>query len=492
MGDTEFSRQAATARTLGGSADEIERLVDKPVLLTAEPNFLKLQNGKWIFINCALLLVKMTKRLTLEIRENEEFAREIETLLSNRAKHKATIVTTAADYKTFDAILSIGSKLIPSLPWTVINSNGWVARVSSIAAELPMECDQANPIGALAAACLGVTEVFKRLFKLKPGRGEFHDGFIFSFYSYSAEDIAGPQIPRFNVENIVLIGAGAIGNGVCHLLNQLPLEGTMAIVDYQEFRIENLGTCLLITLDDLGKSKAEMLSESFDSTLRAKAYPVNISTFVNQQLGVVVPYPQIILTGVDNIDARREIQAVWPDLIIDGAIGALSCEATIHPWGPDLSCLMCDFEQPIVSAATVQSHLTGLPEERLANLLDVVTDEDVLNAPSTKKQFLARQVGKQICAVLSEAEAEKLSEQPHEKGFQPSVPFVACLSACMMVTELLRFLMGRENMLETGYQFDVLVGPQNGIKKSHARKNTCVCVGRHDLIDKLRARRTSA
>ena len=152
---------------------------------------------------------------------------------------------------------------------------------------------------------------------------------------------------------------------------------------------------------------------------------------------------------------------------------------------------MCDFEQPAISAAKVQSDLTGLHEDRLANLLDVVTDEDVRKAPPAKKQFLAKRVGRQICAVLPEAEMEKLSETPLEEGFQPSVPFVACLSSCMMVAELLRSLMHGQNMLDTGYQFDVLIGPQNGIRKSHARKATCICVDRHDVIETLRERRIS-
>ncbi len=93
--------------------------------------------------------------------------------------------------------------------------------------------------------------------------------------------------------------------------------------------------------------------------------------------------------------------------------------------------------------------------------------------------------------MLSEAELDKLSQAPREQGFQPSVPFVACLSSCMMVTELLRSLMVHEGVLDTGYQFDVLIGPQNGIMKSHARKKTCVCVDRHDVIETLPARRIS-
>jgi hypothetical protein len=75
--DVEFSRQLATARSLAGNADgDIDHLFDKAVLLTAEPDSLRTENGKWAFLDSVLLLVRMTKRLTIEIKEDEELAKE--------------------------------------------------------------------------------------------------------------------------------------------------------------------------------------------------------------------------------------------------------------------------------------------------------------------------------------------------------------------------------------------------------------------------------
>lgn len=62
------------------------------------------------------------------------------------------------------AILNVGTGVRPHLPWTAINSNGWVARVSSGPTALPADTDQSNPLAALMAASFGVTEVFKRVF----------------------------------------------------------------------------------------------------------------------------------------------------------------------------------------------------------------------------------------------------------------------------------------------------------------------------------------
>jgi hypothetical protein len=74
---------------------------------------------------------------------------------------------------------------------------------------------------------------------------------------------------------------------------------------------------------------------------------------------------------------------------------------------------------------------------------------------------------------------------------QPSTPFVACLSACMMMGELTKYISRCESALDTGFQFDILVGPENGTRKAHERKATCICIERAALIDKMRVSRTT-
>jgi hypothetical protein len=105
-------------------------------------------------------------------------------------------IPTPISMGIFDAILSVGTTASDGLPATIVNSNGWIARVSSGSTSLSDVCDQANPVGALGAACLGVTEVFKRLVALRPEKGELLDGVTFSFWSYRTDDAdPGPQVP---------------------------------------------------------------------------------------------------------------------------------------------------------------------------------------------------------------------------------------------------------------------------------------------------------
>jgi hypothetical protein len=152
--------------------------------------------------------------------------------------------------------------------------------------------------------------------------------------------------------------------------------------------------------------------------------------------------------------------------------------------------LLCDFDEPSASAVEEAKLITGLTAERLQNQTLLLSNYDVEHAPDEKQEWLRARIGRSICSIVSEAELEKLSKEKFEDQFRPSVPFVACLSAVMVMTEFLRYLMKEPPALATGFQFDVLVGPHNGIKKEHSRKDSCLCVTRQPLIEKLRRKRS--
>lgn len=133
--------------------------------------------------------------------------------------------------------------------------------------------------------------------------------------------------------------------------------------------------------------------------------------------------------------------------------------------------------------------LTGLSRGKLHNPLDLVTEEDIQAAPEEKRDYLCGFLGKTYCSVVSEVEMGR-RVSVGKANFAASVPFVACLSASMVVGELVRAVSHWTPELETGFQFDVLVGPQRGIRKSHSRKIQCICLTRQSLIDGMRKERS--
>lgn len=485
----QFSRITATAESLGDAAPDRHRFADKSVLITGEREILSTINGRQCFLDTTRLLIRMVRGLVIHVPGIRELEDEVTSLVEAISFGSKPLITTLSDikYEDFDAILSVGSSGRSGLPWTVINSNGWVARVSSKGQSLPVECSQPNPVGALGAACLGVAEVFKRLICLKPERGQLHDKLVFSFYSYASDDNPGPEITREIALDLLLVGVGAIGNGTIHLLRGLPIAGEIKVVDNQNFGEENWGTCILLEPKDFGKEKAIMGAIWLREKVTTKGYPEKIETF-KDRCGKEINHPRLIVNGLDNIPARRSVQDFWADQIIDGAISATGCEVTLHPWGPDLSCLKCDFEEPKINSELVQTQATGLRRERLADQTALIDDNDIESAPEEKRAWLQERKGRDICSVVSEGVLAEMAGESQKAGFRPSVPFVAALSSCMIVSELLRYVGKSPVVLETGFQFDVLVGPQFGQKKAHARKPDCICVSRRSNIEILRRR----
>ncbi|HWY50625.1 MAG TPA: ThiF family adenylyltransferase [Chthoniobacterales bacterium] len=484
----EVSRLAATAAFLGDAAADRHTFLKKAVLLTGELETLATPNGRACFFDALRLLMKMSvDRFHVLLPARSGLDKEVENLIDEVALKSRPEVRIADQIaESYDAILSVGTIGDPDRPLTVVNSNGWIARVASTGKSLPRDCSQFNRIGALGAACLGVAEVFKRLVILNPEKGELHDYLSFSFYTYKEADAPGPELPKEVAVDVLLVGLGAIGNATLHLLLNLPFTGSMTILDFQQYGIENWGTCFLVTPKDIDRPKIDAAKRWVNGRFRLKACHQTIEDYLKTNAAVA---PRLVINGLDNVSARRAVQDLWPDNVFDGAIGPVSAEVTVHPWGLDLSCLKCDFPEPEVIAEEQQIRATGLRRERLLDSQSSLTEQDIAAAAPEYREFLSKHLGKPVCSVVSEGVIAMLSRDVLRPGFEPSVAFVAALSSCMLVTELIRYVQKDQAVLETGFQFDVMRGPQFGLHKAHARKSNCVCVERRQNIEAIRARR---
>jgi hypothetical protein len=132
-----------------------------------------------------------------------------------------------------------------------------------------------------------------------------------------------------------------------------------------------------------------------------------------------------------------------------------------------------------------------LRTDRALQELSIVTEVDIVEAPMEKQRWLRERIGHQICSVIQEAVAQQLSEEQHRQGFAPSVPFVASLSASMVVTELIKYNAGwtPSNTLEPRFQCDVLCGPAHGFAVPQERRRVCICTTRKHNIERWRQQR---
>ena len=297
-GNDPYSRPAAAAETLGEHAADNGRFLDKRILLTAEPEILRTPNGSACLRGALYLIPRICRNvhvyLPVGCERTERQCRDI----ASRIQFGAPIVfTPEVCWDLYDAILSIGARARRDLPWTVINSDGWLARVSSGSTDLDYNTSKANPIGALAAASLGVAETFKRLLNVDPSRGPLLDSVTFSLYSYRCDDSEpGPDMPpQINVD-LLMVGVGAIGTAATYLLSQLPLLGAISVVDPETFSDENLGTCLSIGPSDVGLYKADIAVRSLAGLLDARAFREDVVTFRRHRV-MTFPTPALFSMG---------------------------------------------------------------------------------------------------------------------------------------------------------------------------------------------------
>ncbi|TWB89410.1 molybdopterin/thiamine biosynthesis adenylyltransferase [Bradyrhizobium macuxiense] len=483
----EFSRPAAVAVALGG--EDAQDFTKKRALLCGEAATLQTLNGQEAFRASFLLLVRVCENVSVMLPpECTALRAEIDRLIEQFVpKRRPRILPETHRLDEFDAILSVGAKGRRDLPWTVVNSGGWLARVSSLGGDLPDAGRRANAIAAVGAACLGVAEVFKRLIKLRPERGALLDVTSFSLWTYElADNDTGPDLEPFTID-AMLIGCGAIGSGTAYLLSRLPVSGRAIAVDPQDFRRENFGTSIILGEGGYERAKAEMVANLLKPKLDATHRVVDVKGLEDEYDGSL---PDIVLAGLDEVDPRHQVQNLWPGLVIDGAVGGdLTCQVSCHPLQAETACLLCVFHKPVRNLSELNARATGLPV-RVANDPDaIVTDEMIAAAAVEKRPWLQERRGKRICSITSEAVLNFLSAESQKEGVAPAVPFVSCLSACMTVTELFRYVTTGSTLPAPRFQLNLLWGPHRGVHFEEERRKDCFCVARAANIDHVRSSR---
>lgn len=224
--------------------------------------------------------------------------------------------------------VAIGVGTAPGSHDLVVDGAGWVAAVG----ETTGVDDDGNPIGALAAASLAAAEIFKvalsRAFPdvaarldLTPWQGTF------SLFSYD-HDNASPAIGPIVID-ITLVGVGGVGAGFLRAMAGLGVlvSGTLRLVDAD-----------LLTAHNLNRVSYARVSAAVDETTKVVEAATWLRRFCpnltvtehdepfdryRQHLGARREDRRydVVVTGLDDDQARWEVQRELPRILIDGATG---------------------------------------------------------------------------------------------------------------------------------------------------------------------------
>ncbi len=253
---------------------------------------------------------------------------------------------------------------------------GWLARVSRCPLSGSLARDDANPIGPLVAAVLGVAELFKVVF------GDLIAGIIpadevrFSALTHSAaSDVPGPPLGAVTLPDTTLVGAGSIGSAFLWGLAHLPaIRGNLAIVDPDTLAGHNPDRAILV-LDDAATRErpkatwARDMVKPFLPRLAVTAFEGTIRRYVDA-LPPDYRLP-LAVSAVDSIEARRDIQDVLPQHILNASTGPTTVQISRHAFGDDGPCLYCLYLPEVLERAPIRlaTARTGFPQKEVAEML---------------------------------------------------------------------------------------------------------------------------
>lgn len=388
----------------------------------------------------------------------------------------------------------------------------------------PVDAPQSSsvPFGALSAACFAVSEVFKTLIAASVPDAEragfrrrFTHAWRFSAWSMerlgsqlTAVDGVGPQTVRPLVLDAVLqVGAGAVGNATALAFSGMStLAGNLGVVDFKPVDEKNLNRCFYFTEEHLGRPKVEVLEES-------ASRPGLLVRGLNEGFRADhASASAVVLSTVDNNEARHRMQESLPATLVEGATGGTTVAVAVHSAGNGRSCLACRHPDPELGATrreplsvSAAAQATGLTEEEITSGQvrgDVaITDEIIARVAARSPEAAAvlqraREAGQDLCGALGDIRSLLGTVTGPREA---SVPFVSNLAGVLAAAEVVKVLMrnaGDQNvpMLDNVLQLDLARDYSRHDRLSFVeppRSDCGLCQARAELVAHVRAKRAA-
>jgi molybdopterin/thiamine biosynthesis adenylyltransferase len=342
-----------------------------------------------------------------------------------------------------------------------------------------------NPIGAMGSACFGSAEVFKRLLEIHGCTKKwvkFHpEDFQYSFLDYSTSSINLKFPYKIDLnEKILLVGAGAVGSGFIYALSHIKnVYGEIVVLDKDEFTGSNLNRCLTCFTDDIGNNKALHAERYSNENLKIRGFRLKFDEFKMERL----EFP-IMVSTVDNNQARYDIQSSLPKLIFHGATGKNISAVSIIKFLEN-ACLCCIFKTNH-SYFDIIAHESGIPSaevERAIKEKSVFTKEHYLYVEKTSGKEITRlkdSIGLPFEQVYAQEICGKMDFQLKDKEISSSVSFVSFFSGLVLLTELIKYqdktlqnypMMSKNNFLQFNLFLFDNYNLANRVKDSHCSLN---------------------
>ena len=374
-----------------------------------------------------------------------------------------------------DVSLVVGTRVSHDSPAIVVTSNGWLARMAtseSAINRLPGgECK--NVLGALAASCLGASQVFHFL----AGLSLTAEPLELSLHTLEQGALGsldpGPELSEGLDLDALLVGCGGVMHGFVYALKRLAITGNARAVDRQRLADENLGPYVASTIDAVGLEKAKLVRDYLAPAIDVVPYDEDFYPLFTTRLERGhFPLPPIVIAGLDRVTPRHIVQRLWPELLIDMAAGGETAQVIVKRRDHDNACVLELLDRPEDEDDELErlSAESGFEADKIRDQIDApITAEDVERAPEELREAMeaARKQGQPRCGFIR---TRALDHEHSGDDFVAAVPFVVAFVGIVAAAELVKQMREPTGGLRYQFSFVSLRG-----RKVEPHASDCEC-----------------
>lgn len=306
--------------------EEVSDFHQSGCLVTIDPALLETYSGQVMLVVSCNLLSRWCRRVTIDIPNVASHP----LLASPYGQLSEAILSQMFQADPFGQFevgprlgegiaiqLHIGCNLRATAPQrTVISASGWYAGISD-SVLINSDKDDQNVIGAIAAACLGVAQVFK--YAVGQTDRRITSG-VFDLLRLTRVDepqsIQHQELGDLNLGSLLMVGAGSVGSSAAYCLKLLQASCHITIVDKDVVKIENLSRSPLFGAHLLGMNKGEAVGADIRSArISVDTFPGWWSEFI-QERGREKNEFDLWLPLANEFDVRWSMQNNFPPLMV--------------------------------------------------------------------------------------------------------------------------------------------------------------------------------
>ena len=201
-----------------------------------------------------------------------------------------------------------------------ISASGWLAGLSYQQPLVMPMSHQANRLGAVAAACLGVGQIFKIALGMRAELGLREGTFDLSRLEWSNEPSLGwPK--STDIGKVLMVGAGSVGSAVAYCARVAGLRGSIDILDRDTIKVENFNRSPIFGHATFGLTKASAVARFLgESKLWATPIEEWWKEFTERKGRLSVDY-DVWLPLANEFNVRHAMQQWVPPLMIHASTG---------------------------------------------------------------------------------------------------------------------------------------------------------------------------